>query len=77
MPGCSPTARYGCAWAPGTRFEYSNLGYAVLGKVIESVTGLDYARAIRTEVLGPLGLTQTGYDASEFDAAAAGPRLPA
>ncbi len=56
-----------CAWAPGTRFEYSNLGYAVLGKVIESVTGLDYARAIRTEVLGPLGLTQTGYEAAEFD----------
>jgi CubicO group peptidase (beta-lactamase class C family) len=58
-----------CAWAPGTRFEYSNLGYAVLGKVIESVTGLDYARAIRTEVLGPLGLTQTGYEASNFDPA--------
>ena len=56
-----------CAWAPGTRFEYSNLGYAVLGKVIESVTGLDYAHAIRTEVLGPLGLTQTGYEASNFD----------
>ena len=58
-----------CAWAPGTRFEYSNLGYAVLGKVIESVTGLDYASAIRTEVLGPLGLTQTGYEASNFDPA--------
>ena len=28
-----------CAWAPGTTFEYSNLGYAVLGKVIEAVTG--------------------------------------
>jgi CubicO group peptidase (beta-lactamase class C family) len=58
-----------CAWAPGTRFEYSNLGYAVLGKVIESVTGLDYAQAIRTEVLGPLGMRHTGYEASEFDPA--------
>src|SRR5580704_668242 len=58
-----------CAWAPGTRFDYSNLGYAVLGKVIESVTGLDYTSAIRTEVLGPLGLTQTGYEASNFDPA--------
>jgi CubicO group peptidase (beta-lactamase class C family) len=58
-----------CAWAPGTKFEYSNLGYAVLGKVIESVTGLDYAHAIRTEVLGPLGLTQTGYEAAEIDPA--------
>jgi CubicO group peptidase (beta-lactamase class C family) len=58
-----------CAWAPGTRFEYSNLGYAVLGKVIESVTGLDYAQAIRTEVLGPLGMRHTGYEAAEFDPA--------
>ncbi len=58
-----------CAWSPGTTFEYSNLGYAVLGKVIESVTGLDYAQAVRSEVLGPLGLTQTGYEATEFAAA--------
>jgi CubicO group peptidase (beta-lactamase class C family) len=58
-----------CGWAPGTRFEYSNLGYAVLGKVIESVTGIEYARAVRAEVLRPLGLTQTGYEAAEFDPA--------
>ena len=58
-----------CSWAPGTKFEYSNLGYAVLGKVIESVTGADYARAIRAEVLGPLGLERTGYEATEFEPA--------
>ncbi len=57
------------AWAPGTKFEYSNLGYAVLGKVIESVTGRDYAGVMRAEVLGPLGLDRTGYDAADFEAA--------
>jgi CubicO group peptidase (beta-lactamase class C family) len=57
------------AWVPGTKFEYSNLGYAVLGKVIESVTGVDYASAIRTEVLGPLGLRQTGYQVAEVNPA--------
>jgi CubicO group peptidase (beta-lactamase class C family) len=57
------------AWAPGTKFEYSNLGYAVLGKVIESVTGDDYARAMHAGVLGPLGLDKTGYDAADFEAA--------
>ncbi|HKD89247.1 MAG TPA: serine hydrolase domain-containing protein, partial [Streptosporangiaceae bacterium] len=36
------------AWAPGTVFEYSNLGYAILGRVIEAVTGEDYASAVRT-----------------------------
>jgi CubicO group peptidase (beta-lactamase class C family) len=56
-----------CAWTPGTKFEYSNLGYAVLGKVIESVTGLDYAQAVQAEVLGPLGLSQTGYEVADVD----------
>jgi serine-type D-Ala-D-Ala carboxypeptidase/endopeptidase len=57
------------AWAPGTKFEYSNLGYAILGLVIESVTGLDYARAIRAQVLEPLALARTGYEAAEVDPA--------
>jgi CubicO group peptidase (beta-lactamase class C family) len=56
------------AWAPGTRFEYSNLGYATLGKVIEAVTGGDYAEFVRSRILRPLGLNRTGYEASEFDA---------
>jgi CubicO group peptidase (beta-lactamase class C family) len=57
------------AWAPGTKFEYSNLGYAILGLIIEAVTGQDYAHVVRTEVLGPLGLTQTGYEAADVDPA--------
>jgi CubicO group peptidase (beta-lactamase class C family) len=57
------------AWTPGTKFEYSNLGYAVLGMIIESVTGLNYAHAIQAELLGPLRLSQTGYEAAEVDPA--------
>jgi CubicO group peptidase (beta-lactamase class C family) len=56
-------------WAPGTRFEYSNLGYALLGKVIETVTGTGYADAVRRRILDPLGLGRTGFDAAEFDPA--------
>jgi CubicO group peptidase (beta-lactamase class C family) len=56
-----------CAWAPGTVFEYSNLGYAILGRVIEAVTGEDYARAISRHVLEPLRMSQTGFEASGFD----------
>ena len=55
-----------CAWVPGTKFEYSNLGYAVLGRVISSVTGVDYAHAVRADVFEPLGLGRTGYEAAEF-----------
>ena len=55
------------AWAPGTRFEYSNLGYAVLGRVIAAVTQADYADYVRDRVLRPLALTRTGFEAAEFD----------
>jgi CubicO group peptidase (beta-lactamase class C family) len=55
------------AWAPGTVFEYSNLGYAILGRVIEAVTGEGYARAISRHLLEPLRMSQTGFEASDFD----------
>jgi D-alanyl-D-alanine-carboxypeptidase/D-alanyl-D-alanine-endopeptidase len=56
-------------WAPGTRFEYSNLGYALLGKVIEAVTGTGYADTVRRRILDPLGLAHTGFEAGQFDPA--------
>ena len=53
-------------WAPGTRFEYSNLGYAILGRVITSASGTEYAEFVRTRLLAPLGMTRTGFAAEEF-----------
>jgi CubicO group peptidase (beta-lactamase class C family) len=47
---------------PGTAFEYSNLGYAILGRVIEAVAGEPYVRFVEREFLRPLGLTGTGFD---------------
>ncbi len=54
-------------WVPGTRFEYSNLGYAILGRVITAVTGVTYPDYIRHRLLRPLGMTRTGYEAEEFE----------
>jgi CubicO group peptidase (beta-lactamase class C family) len=54
------------AWAPGTRFEYSNLGYAILGRVISAVTGAPYQDVMKGRLLDPLGLSQTGYEAARF-----------
>jgi serine-type D-Ala-D-Ala carboxypeptidase/endopeptidase len=56
----------GFNWAPGTRFEYSNLGYAVLGMVITAASGIPYADFVRTRLLAPLGMSRTGYEAAEF-----------
>lgn len=46
---------------PGARWHYSNLGYAVLGQVVEEVTGTDCASVIDTRLLGPLGLSATSW----------------
>ncbi len=54
-------------WAPGTRFEYSNMGYAILGLVIAAASGMEYASFIRSRLLEPLGMTRTGFAADEFD----------
>lgn len=43
-------------FTPGTFSSYSNLGYAILGKVIEEVSGQDYESYIRTNILYPLGI---------------------
>ena len=45
-----------CATVPGTAFEYSNLGYALLGQVIERVTGEPFTLAVTELLLEPLGL---------------------
>lgn len=48
-------------FAPGSKAVYSNLGYMVLGAVIEAVTGQPYADYISEQILRPLGMTQTGF----------------
>ena len=57
------------AWAPGTRFDYANLGYAILGTVVAAASGTSYEEFVRARLLGPLGMSSTGFDAAEFDAA--------
>lgn len=48
---------------PGTGFEYSNLGFAILGRVAERITGTDYCELVRTRILAPLGLNSTDFQA--------------
>ncbi len=42
------------------QFKYSNIGYGLVGLVIEAVTGRPYAEHLREAVLAPLGLERTG-----------------
>ncbi len=49
------------AWTPGTRFEYSNLGYGILGRLITNVAGAEYREVVRERLVGPLGMDATTY----------------
>jgi CubicO group peptidase (beta-lactamase class C family) len=50
------------ARAPGLMMEYSNLGYAALGRIISNVSGVRYQDYIRREIMTPLGMSSTTYD---------------
>ncbi|MCE9658922.1 MAG: beta-lactamase family protein [Burkholderiales bacterium] len=50
--------------APQTAFEYSNFGYALLGRIITNVTGRPFDDYIRVEIMVPLGMASTGYEVS-------------
>jgi CubicO group peptidase (beta-lactamase class C family) len=50
--------------APDSQFEYSNFGYALLGRIVSNVSGRPYKDYIEQEIMRPLGMTSTGYDIS-------------
>jgi len=51
--------------APGTRYEYSNLGASVLGYVMERKTGLSYEQLVQERICRPLGMTNTAVELTE------------
>ncbi|MFI5658416.1 serine hydrolase domain-containing protein [Streptomyces sp. NPDC051684] len=57
---------------PGTRRAYSDVGFMLLGRLVERVTGTDLATAFRQWVAEPLALTRTRYGPVPPDTAAVG-----
>ncbi|MEO8231694.1 MAG: serine hydrolase [Ignavibacteriota bacterium] len=41
--------------APGTEYHYSNIGFLILGVVIEHLTGMSYEDYVKTQILDPIG----------------------
>ena len=49
-----PTSAY-----PGERYEYSNSGFILLGKVIEKITGKSYHQNLEERIFSPTGMQQS------------------
>jgi len=47
---------------PGLKYEYSNLGFAMLGYIIKKVSGLSYDVYITKNILNPLSMTHTYWE---------------
>lgn len=54
LRGCPETS-----FPPGSRFKYSNSGYALLALVVESASGRDFAGFLKEEIFVPLGMAGT------------------
>lgn len=50
---------------PNTAFEYSNLGYTILGVIVSRASGVPYRTYVKTEILRPLGMSATVFDERE------------
>ncbi len=48
-------------FAPGSKWEYSNSGYFLLGHIIETITGKTYAEYLEENIFKPLGMTNSLY----------------
>lgn len=53
---------------PGTAYEYSNYGFALLGRIVTKVAGVPYDKYLEREILAPLGMKASTLDPSRVPA---------
>jgi D-alanyl-D-alanine carboxypeptidase len=54
-----PAARHVQGFAPGAHFHYCNLGFAILGQIVEKLDGKPWYQCLQARMLTPLSMTQT------------------
>lgn len=52
-------------FAPGTREEYSNAGYVVLGEIVARASGESYYQYVQKHIFDPAAMTSSGYFARD------------
>ena len=54
------------SFEPGSRVQYSNAGYVLLGKIVEVVSGRDYYDYVREHIYGPAGMENSDHYESDL-----------
>jgi CubicO group peptidase (beta-lactamase class C family) len=57
------------ATAPGTRYEYSNYMWGLLGRIVTKASGVTYQRYVEREILAKLGMKSSTFDVNRTSAA--------
>jgi CubicO group peptidase (beta-lactamase class C family) len=52
---------------PGAQFQYTNVGYGLIGHLIETLSGRPYADYVREEVFEPLGMSSSRFSLAGMD----------
>jgi CubicO group peptidase (beta-lactamase class C family) len=58
---------------PGTTFEYSNMGFALLGQIISNVSGVPYQKYITENIMKPVGMNDSKWEYTEVPSEAFAP----
>jgi len=57
-------------WAPGGERAYSNVGFGLLGYIVEQVSGIPFNTYCKSHILDPLGMHSSGWFLHEIDSSA-------
>jgi len=60
-------SRQNLKYDPGTKWMYSNVGIATLGRIVEVVSGEDYVQFVSSHILEPLGMADTFFTIPESE----------
>lgn len=55
------------AFAPGSKFDYSNVGFILLGAIVERVSAQDYFGYIQRHIFNPAGMLDSGFFEADAD----------
>jgi CubicO group peptidase (beta-lactamase class C family) len=56
-----------CTWEPGTNWKYSNVGVALVGYLIEIISGMSFTTYSETFLFSPLDMNESGWYLSDLD----------
>jgi CubicO group peptidase (beta-lactamase class C family) len=56
-----------CTWEPGTSWRYSNIGVALIGYLVEVISGLNFTLYCENNVFNPLDMYESGWYLRDLD----------